>query len=94
MDTAVGTSKNATKMEDARRSGGSFKRRGFSPTCPMPAEGHGARGRPGGQPEREEADGDAAKVGQEMRRVRHDGQAVSGVSTCRHGHGPGSRAVG
>lgn len=54
-------------------------------TCSMPPEGHDACGRPGGQPQGEKADGDAAKVSQKMRRIRHDGQTVSGVSTCRRG---------
>lgn len=56
----------------------------------MTPEGHDAGGRSGGQPQREEADGDAAKVSQKMRRIRHDGQTASGVSTCRQGVRPES----
>ena len=48
----------------------------------MPAKGHGVCLRPGGEPQREDADHDAAEVGQKMGRVRHDGQAASSVSTC------------
>lgn len=47
----------------------------------MPAKGHGAALRPGGDPQRENADQDAAKVSQKVRCVRHDGQTVSSVST-------------
>lgn len=47
----------------------------------MPAKSHGATLRPGGDPQGENADQDAAKVGQEVRRVRHDGQTVRSVAT-------------
>lgn len=49
--------------------------------CSVPAEGHGAALRPGGDPQGENADQDAAKVSQKVRRVRHDGQTVSSIST-------------
>ena len=49
----------------------------------MPAEGHGVCVSPGRHPQREDADHDAAEVSEEMSCVRHDGQTVSGVSTCR-----------
>lgn len=51
--------------------------------CSVPAKGHGATLRPGGDPQGEKADQDAAKVGQKVRSVRHDGQTVSSVSTWR-----------
>lgn len=60
-------------------------------TCSMPPEGHDACRRPGGQPQREEADRDASKVSQKMRRIRHDGQTASGVSTCKQGVKPENR---
>lgn len=60
-------------------------------TRSLPPEGQDACRRPGGQPQREEADCDAAKVSQKMRRICHDGQTASGVSTCRQGVKPESR---
>lgn len=52
-------------------------------TCSMPPECHAVRLRPGGDPQREDADHDAAEVSQQMCCIRHDGQTASGVSTCR-----------
>lgn len=51
-------------------------------TRAVPAEGHGGGGWAGGHPEREEADGHAAHVCQQVGCVRHDGQAVRQVPTC------------
>ena len=51
-------------------------------TCSMPPERHAVRLRPGWDPQREDADHDAAKVGQQMCCIRHDGQTASCVSTC------------
>lgn len=49
--------------------------------CSVPAKSHGATLRPGGDPQGEKADQDAAKIGQKVRRIRHDRQTVSSVST-------------
>lgn len=49
----------------------------------MPPECHAVRLRPGGDPQREDADHDAAEVSQQMCCIRHDGQTAGGVSTCR-----------
>ena len=56
---------------------------GLSPTCSVPAEGHGVGGGPGGDPQRENTDHDAAKVREEMSGVRHDGQALRRVTAWR-----------
>lgn len=53
----------------------------------MPAIVHGFGGRPGGDPQREQAHHHAAKVCQKVGGVRHDGQAVGQVASCREERG-------
>lgn len=52
----------------------------------MPPKSHVVCRRPGREPQREDADGDAAEVSQEMCCVRHDGQTAGSVSTCKEGN--------
>lgn len=49
--------------------------------CSVPAKSHGATLGPGGDPQGENADQDAAKIGQKVRSIRHNGQTVSSIST-------------
>lgn len=53
----------------------------------MPAKVHGFGGSPGGDPQREQAHHHAAEVCQEVGGVRHDGQAVGKVASCKEGWG-------
>lgn len=51
-------------------------------TWSVPTEVHGFGGRPGGDPQGEQAHHHAAKVCQEVGRIGHDGQAVGEVAPC------------
>lgn len=58
----------------------------FKLTCSMPPKGHLVCRRPGREPQREDADGDAAEVSQKMCCIGHDGQTAGSVSTCKEGN--------
>lgn len=52
----------------------------------MPSKGHGVGWWSGWDPQREDADQDAAEVGEKVGRVSHDGQTVGSISTYRWGN--------
>ena len=66
------------------------REKGLSFTSSMPAKGHATGWRSPGNPDGEEGDEEAGKVGQHVSSISHDGQTMRVVTTWKHRKGSGN----